>query len=155
MKGRDKNELKLISNLLSDFLRFINYRSIFFLTFNCLPKILEWHFKIWKKEYEYLTKKDKLDEWVIYSEISRTLDSLLKKIEERALKEEASFFFFKTFKEHSEKYKKQFVKNEDKSEDESKKHYYIETLFSAFYRVFFENIEASPERYDIWKHYFP
>lgn len=150
-KDRDKNELKLISNLLNDFLRFVDYRSIFFLTFNCLPKILEWHFKIWEKKYKYLTKKDKLDKQSSYSEIYGTLDSFLKKIEERAFKEGESFSFFETFKKHAEKYKWQFVESEDKS----KKYYYIESLFSIFYQVFFEVIEGSPERYDIWEHYFP
>lgn len=49
--------LKTISKLLSDFYAFLNNRSIIFLTFRCLPKILEWHFKIWEKEYKYLIKK--------------------------------------------------------------------------------------------------
>lgn len=28
-------------------------------------------------------------------------------------------------------------------------------MFSIFYRVFFDTIESSPERFDIWEHYFP
>jgi len=146
-----KNKLKLVSNLLNDFLRFIDYRSIFFLTSDCLPKVLEWYFQIWKEEYKYLTKKDKLDKWSNYSEISRTLDSLLQKIEERAFKERESYLFFEIFEKHAEKHKKQFIESEDKS----KKYYYVESLFSIFYRVFFEAIGRSPERHDVWEHYFP
>ncbi len=145
--------LKSISKLLGDFDTFINSRSIVLLTWpnGAFPKILEWHFRIWEKEHRYLTKKDKLDEWSNYSDISRTLDSFLQKIEERAFKERQSSSFFETFKKHAEKYKGKFVESEDKS----KKYYYIESLFGIFYRVFFENIESSPERYNIWEHYFP
>jgi hypothetical protein len=144
--------LKTISKLLNDFDAYINNRSIVLLILpnGALPKILEWHFKIWKQEYYYLTKRDKLDEWISYSEISRTLDSILKKVEERAFKERRSHLFFETFKNHVEKYKEQLIESEDKSKD-----YYIDSLFSVFYQVFFETIKNSPERYDIWEHYFP
>jgi len=148
-----KENLKTISKLLGDFDAFINSRSIILLMWpnEASPKILEWHFEIWKKEYKYLTKKDKLDEWSSYSEISRILDSLLQKIEERSLKEREGFSFFENFKKHAEKYKKQYIE----SEDRSKKYYYVKSLFSIFYRVFFGTIESSPERDDIWEHYFP
>jgi len=145
--------LNIISKLLDDFDAFINSRSIVLLMWpnGAFPKILEWHFEIWEKEYKYLTKKDKLDEWSSYSEISRTLDSLLQKIEKRVLQERQSFSFFEIFKKHAEKHKEKFIESEDKS----KKYYYVESLFSIFYRVFFDAIENSPERYDIWEHYFP
>jgi len=153
---QNNENLKTKSKLIGDFDAFINSRSIVLLMWpnGAFPKILEWHFKIWEKKYKYLTRKDK--KWIDYSEVSGTLDSIFQKIEERALKERQSFSFFETFKKHVEKYKRQFVESEDKSE----KYYYIDSLFSdslfsIFYRVFFENIESSPERYDIWEHYFP
>lgn len=144
---------KTISKLFGDFDTFINSRSIVLLMWpeGAFPKILEWHFRIWEKKYRYLTKKDKLEEWSNYREISRTLDSLIEKVEERAFKEGESFSFFETFKKHAEVYKGKFVESEDKS----KKYYYIESLFGIFYRVFFGTIESSPEREDIWEHYFP
>lgn len=144
--------LKTISKVLGDFDAFINNRSIVLLMWpnGAFTKILEWHFKIWEKEYKYLIKKDKLDEWSRYSEISKTLDSIFQKVEERALKERESFFL-ETLKKQSEKYKRQFIESEDKSI----KYYYIEFLFDIFYRVFFEVIENSPESYNIWKDCFP
>lgn len=149
--GKKNENLKTISKLLGDFDAFINIRSIVLLMWpnGAFPKILEWHFGIWEKGY--LAKKDRSDEWISYFEILRSLDSILKKVEERAFKEGQSFSFFENFKKHAEKYKKQFIESENKS----KKYYYIESLFSIFYQVFFEAIENSPERYDIWEHCFP
>lgn len=145
--------LKTALKLLSDFEAFINNRSIFLLVGprGAFSKILDWHFRIWKKKYKRLTEKNKLSEWSVYNEIFRTLDSILQKIEARALKEGQSSAFFRTFKEHAEKYKRQFVESEGKN----KKYYYIESLLNLFYQVFFENIENSPEKYNIWEYYFP
>jgi len=152
LRNHEQN-LNITSKLLSDFDAFINNRSIIFLVVlnEVFPKILKWHFEIWEKEYKYLTKKDKLDERSSYSEISSTLDSLLQKIEKRVLQEGQSFSFFEIFKKHVEEHKEKFIESEDKT----KKYYYIESLFSIFYRVFFNAIENSSERYDIWEHYFP
>lgn len=152
LKNNEQN-LKTISKLIGDFDLFINNRSMIFLVLQngAFPKILEWHFKIWEKEYKYIAKEDKLDEGGGYGEISLILDSILKKIEERALKERAGFLFFKTFKKHAETHKWRFVESEDKS----KKYYYCEYLFEIFYRVFFEIIANSSENYNIWNHYFP
>ena len=144
--------LSIAKEYLNNYLTFINNRSIIFLVVfkEVFPKILEWHFEIWKKEYEYLSKDDKSNERGNYSEILRVLDSIFSKIEERSLKEREGFSFFECFKKHAEKYKKEFVTGK-----ENKKYYYIESLFGIFYQVFFKNIENSPERYDIWEHYFP
>ncbi len=142
-----KENLNIALKLLSDFNNFIDARSTFFLMRpdGLFKNILAWHFEIWEKEHEYLIEKNKLDEWSIYSEISRTLDSIFDQIEERILKERASHSFFERLKKHCEKYKKESVSHHD----------YVDSLLSIFYRVFFQNIEHSPERYDIWHHYFP
>jgi len=148
----ENEQLTIAQKYLDSFSTFINNRSIVFLVVlrEIFPKILEWHFKIWKKKYEYLKKEEKLEEWSNYSKISRILGSIVERIEERSLKEREVFSFFECFKRHTEKYKKKFIKGK-----ESKKYYYIESLFSIFYLVFFKNIENSPERFDIWEHYFP
>ena len=142
-----KDNLIIASKLLGDFNNFIDKRSTVFLTWSdkTLDSVLQWHFEVWKKEHEYLIQDKKLDEWSIYSELSRTMDSIFRQIEIRALKERASFSFFNKLKKHAEKYKKESVSSR----------FYDESLFDTFYQVFFENIYDAPERFDIWDHYFP
>lgn len=138
--------LKIALKMLVDFNNFVGDRSTLFLIrpAGMLKNILGWHFNIWKKEYEYLYNKDKLDEWADYSEISRILDSIFQQIELRALQERSSSFF-KGLENHVERHKNESVKS----------HYYIDSLLNNFYRIFFENIESSPDRNSIWEHYFP
>jgi hypothetical protein len=110
-----------------------------------LDDILQWHFGVWKKEHEYLGQNNKLDEWGMYGELLRTMHSIFRQIETRALKERASYSFFKILEGHVEKYKNESVSS----------YSYVESLFHAFYQVFFENIHDAPDRLDIWDHYFP
>lgn len=151
----EKSEnLKTISKLLNDFYNSVNKRSLYSLNEDILPKILDWHFNFWRKEYELLNmklldKKGKLGKSSNYSEISRILDDIFNNIEERSLKERIVYSFFDHFKRHAEHYKKELV------ERNKIRHYYIDSLFGIFCRVFFENIKKSPKEHDIWKHYFP
>lgn len=142
----------IIKKYFNDFLTFINNRSNIFLVVSkeVFPKILEWHFEIWRKVYEYVSKEEEFNEWINYDEIYRVLDSIFQKIEERALKEREAFHFFNYFKKYEEKYKKEFVISKI-----NKNFYYRDFLFRSFYKVFFKNIEDSPERDYIWKNYFP
>ena len=149
----EKSEnLKTISKLLSDFCNFINNRSIAALNEDIFPKILDWHFNFWRKEYELLDKKSKLDKRGNRREISRILNDIFNNIEERSLKERMAYSFFEHFKKHVKDCKKVLVK------DVSKQDYYrryINSLFTTFHRVFFENIEKFPEKHDIWEFCFP
>lgn len=149
----EKSEnLKTISKLLNDFYNFINNRSTAALNEDIFPKIIDWHFNFWRKEYELLGKKSKLDKWSNYREISRILNDIFSNIEERSLKEGMAYSFFEHFKKHVKDCKKVLVK------DANKKDYYrryINSLFTTFHRVFFENIEKSPEKHDIWEFCFP
>jgi len=144
------NNTELVQKYLEDFSSFINNRSIFYLVVRneILIKILDWHFKIWETEYKYLCEENKHDEWSKYSELSRVLDSILRKIEERSLKEGQLFSFFNVFKKHAEQYKKRFVDSDDRQ------FYYYETLFEIFYQVFFQVIDSLVDKYGIWS-YFP
>lgn len=146
------DKIKAASKLLDDFNSFVDNRSTVFLVIlpEFFPKFLEWHFTIWEKEYQLLSKKDKLHEWSTYSELSRALDSVLKKIEQRTLKEGYSFSFFKSFESHVEKHKEKFVDGEG-----GKKFYYVESIIPIFFIALTENIKKSPESHDIWDHYFP
>lgn len=144
--------LKIIAKLLEDFSNFVEDRSTTFLVIfdEFFPKILEWHFAVWKKEYGLLSKDKDLKEWSNYSEISRTLDNIFKKIEERTLKDGHSYSFFRAFKKHLEKYKEEFVEGSG-----DKKFYYVESVVSIFFSTFTESIKTSPEKHDIWEDYFP
>jgi len=141
-------ELLLVKKYFANFLAGINNRSIIFLvdSMEVFPKILEWHFQTWKKGYGLINKKDELEEWSNYHEILRILDSIIKIVQERALKERGSFSFFKQVKKHINKYQK----------EAEGKHYYAKYFFmNVFCPVFFENVTDSPERHDIWERYFP
>lgn len=146
-----KEEPKIISKLLNDFNNFINNRSFFLsvLSKEFFPKILDWHFKAWEKEYKYRIKKDYGEEFISYGEIFRILDSTLRSIEEISLNKRETLIFFNYFKKHVEIYTEKVI------EYENEKYYYIEALFNTFYQILFENIGSSPERYSIWKNYFP
>lgn len=146
------DKIRAASKLLDDFNSFVDNRSTVFLVIlpEFFPKFLEWHFTIWEKEYQLLSKKDKLHEWSTYSELSRALDSILKKVEERTLKEGHSFSFFKSFESHVEKHKERFIDGEG-----GKKFYYVESIIPIFFTTLTENIKKSPESHDIWDHYFP
>ncbi|MBU4480850.1 hypothetical protein KKH59_00875, partial [Patescibacteria group bacterium] len=141
-------QLSIAKEYLNNYLTYLDNRSIIFLVVfeEIFPKILEWHFEIWKKKYEYLNKKEKLDECGSYSKLSRILDSIVEKIEERSLKEREGFSFFEQLKKHIDKYQKEIIGE----------HYYAEYFFmNISCPVFFENVTVSPEEYDIWEDYFP
>jgi len=141
------DELSIPSRLLSNFDTCIENRSTFFLTRpkGILSIILEWHFVLWKKEHEYLHQDDKLDIWSSYRFLSQTMDSTIRKIEARAFNMSAAYPFIKIFEKHAHKYENETVSN----------HMYTEHLLNTFYHNFFINIQNSPERHDIWEHYFP
>jgi hypothetical protein len=110
-----------------------------------LDNILQWHFEMWKKEHEYLGKIDKRDEWRIYSDLSRTIDSIFRHIEMRSLKDRASYSFFSKLERHADKYETESVSSR----------YYNEYLFGTFYQVYFQNIYDASDRYNIWNRNFP
>ena len=146
-----ENNVKAIAKLLGDYDSFVSKRSIVLLVIfdEVFPKILEWHFSMWKKEYELLNDKDKLTEWSNYSEISRSLDSIFKKTEERSLKEGQSFSFFDEFKKHLDKYQNEYVGTD------SKKFYYVKSIVPIFFQCLIDSVEEVSDKYDMWEHYFP
>ncbi len=143
----EKVDLITAGKLLGDFNIFLRNRSDSFLVQRneVLNHALVWHFNTWSKEHNYLGKDDKLEEWATYSELFRITDSIIGNIEARVLSGRSSYSFFKALQSHADKYK---------SSVESS-HYYAEALLSSFYLIFFNQIYSSPDRYDIWNHYFP
>lgn len=142
-----KDDLKVASKLINDFNSFIDKRSGIFMTlsYEMLDSILQWHFEMWEKRYGYLESNDKLDEWVMYDNLSRSMDSIFEKIEMHALKENNSFTFFKKLEKHAEIHKKVDISS----------HSYNTALFQTFYQIFFQHIYEARDRFSIWNHYFP
>ena len=52
-------DIKITSKLLNDFRNYESKRSSFFMSYNVLPKILEWHIEMWRKEVNLLGKEMK------------------------------------------------------------------------------------------------
>ncbi len=144
--------LNLFAKLLNDFQIFVKKRSFIFLTAkdDVFEKILEWHFMIWQREFKYMIRKDKLDQFSGYINISSILDATIKSVTERALQNEMAHGFFKLIDTHVEKNKNESVINAPKQV-----YYYLDSILGVFYKSFFENIEKARDRYDIWHHYFP
>jgi hypothetical protein len=147
----NEENLETIWILLNDFFTFIENRSTGFLLYvpEVFPKILNWHFLIKQGEIEYFTKEGKSSIVLWYYSASTILDNMVKTIERRALNEKVAFPFFKYLKTHLEN-----CKNSNVAVNRDIK-YYREQLLGTFYTVFFENINESPERYEIWQDYFP
>jgi len=132
---------EFVPDLLNNFLYFIENRSIKLLVSNCLPKILDWHFKVFEaeKEIKLLSEKDKSVKELILIDVSQALDSIFLKIQERSFKESEYNLFFAIFKQHIEKHKQRE---------------YLKTLLATFYEHFFNFIETHHENLKIWR-YFP
>ncbi|MFA5792172.1 MAG: hypothetical protein WC884_04030 [Candidatus Paceibacterota bacterium] len=142
-------DLKISLKIIGDFKKNINIRSTFFLSYNALPKILEWHVQIWKKDL--LLLKDgakKLDKWSYYYQILNQLDGIIVDIEKRLLTENTMGIFnlFDSLNKHTKKYTetKVIIKIDDER-------YYIEHLMNIFYKDFFDLFDGSPSRYQIWE----
>ena len=148
--------LKTLSKLLGDFSGLIDNRSPAFLFIFEEPfsKILNWHFRIWKREYLYLGKQNEPERWSAYDDILRKLDAVFQKIGQHALKDMSSFSFFKKFKKHVEEHKKEVV--EIMTDGEKRSFSYADYIIGEFYRMLFENAPYSRLEDDIWgEPYFP
>jgi len=142
-----KDNLIIASKLLSDFNNFLEKRSALFVTHleEFLNSALQWHFQMWEKEQELLGQDKKLDEWSMYSDLSRTINSIVQKIELLGLKNKASSLLLKKLDQQTDRYKKTSISSR----------YYVEYLLDTFYQVFFQEIYGSSDRYNIWNSYFP
>jgi hypothetical protein len=146
LKNQNINN-KIYLKILSDFDIFFKLRSSEFLNFanKTISFFLMWNFEFWKKENIYLYEDNKIDLYSMYNQVSLAVDSIVRQSFSIALKSRHSYSFFKALKEHVEKNKNTVVSNK----------LYIEFLFDQFFEVFFENIHNSPEKFNIWNHYYP
>jgi hypothetical protein len=156
LKTNDEKHLKTTLKLLNDFDIFMNNRSVNFLIFldrHIFLKILELHFKIWERSPVFSQKNESHNDDIYYFQILQNIESILKKFEKTGLTKENSYLlfmkFFSSFKKHLKKYEEKI------SEDKDKYFKYIESLLSLFYQVFFENIEKSKYKDNIWDELFP
>jgi hypothetical protein len=162
----------------------LDKREVFSMGYEILPKLFEWHEKLWEAQKEWLKK---LSEGRKYEEkIQRVFSSkyfptfkkwafyLLKKVYERDdLFWNWHYFqqkFFPTIEKilllHDEyqlfscfkRYIDDIEAKLEKVEGEDKKQSwwkYITGLFGSFCPLLFEKIGSAPNKFDIWEHSFP
>jgi hypothetical protein len=101
---------------------------------------------------ELLGQEDKTEVWSEYSQVYFSLNSMFSSIQEKVLTANTmdAYYFYQEFGKHIEKYQSKMV--------EVKKggtRYYIDEILREFYRIFFDKIGNSPNRYNVWEMYFP
>ena len=148
------NEWKQLPRLLDDFLTNIEKRNkIFILVFpEFFPKILQWNFILWNKQYSQFAKGVSKTDTVIdvqVFEAERIVSGIIKYVTKEALTGHTgnSFSYFKYLHEHVAKHESvQIVGNEHT-------YTYIEQI--SIYSDCLDLIPKSAEAYNIWSHYFP
>jgi hypothetical protein len=146
-----KTNSQLSLKLLNDFTQSSKNRSTFFLIYNVLPKILEWHIHTWRNEIKLLDNPSKLNTWADYFQMGNLLDSVFSLTEERMLTDNApvDYGFFKCLEGHLNKYRDEVIRVKEVD------HHYVQDILSTFYRTFLNKISQSPKGRDVWDHYFP
>lgn len=149
-----EKEWKILPQLLEDFFSYIDNRNkIFLLVFpDFFPKILEWHFILWHKQYLKFSSSPQAIETnidIAVFEAERIIYNIVSYVTREALSGNTgnASSYFKYIEEH-------VVRHEmDKIEGEKAVHFYIEYLH--IYNDCFDLIPKSRQSYDIWKSYFP
>lgn len=131
--------VKVASELIKDFNALINKRPMIFLVVldEVFPKILEWHFLVWKKTQEGSYSDDIS---VFYEGIEQRLSYILEQVQKRTLKKAENFSLFNKLKLHVEKHAED---SSEKEHDET----YIESVMSGFFDRFLENAK---ENRNVW-----
>lgn len=152
----DRNDdWKTLQKLLDGFVSKIQNRNkTFLLVFpEFFPKILEWHFILWKKQYSEFAKDEaqvsprKTDHHIF--EVDQLVDSIINYVTKEALIGTSgnAFSYFKTLEDHVEKYQEELIVGE--------KHTYLYIEQIPIYEDCFNIIPQSQESYNVWGHYFP
>jgi hypothetical protein len=149
-----EKKLNTANVLLGDFGSLIENRPLLLLVSKeVLPKFLEWHFKLWKNKTtieEEIVKKRKEEKLNTYQNLDNVLLQLnfvLQGIIKRSIKESmvASASLFPYLESHTDKYQKEKVGENN----------YLNYFFNIFCIPFFEQIAASPAKFEIQAYYFP
>jgi hypothetical protein len=152
LKIESSEDSKLIFKMVNDFKNYLSKRSDTFLFYSVLPNLLNWHVKIWREEHKLLTRESKDSTlWHQYYQLLLQFDSIFIEIETKVLNDETFdvYGFFDCLEKHAEKYKEESIVIK------GNKQYYMEHLMNVFYRIFFDKVDDSPNKYHIWKSSFP
>ncbi len=152
LNSDNKEDWETLSKLLDDFVEKIELRNKTFLVVfdEFFPKILEWHYIIWEKQFtqysvELGKANPKIDTYLF--QIDQLIDKTIKFVTSIALTTGNAFSYFDRLKNHIKKY-------EDRTIIGTKLTYqYIQQI--PIYEDCLNLISKSPEAYNIWNDYFP
>lgn len=175
-------ELELAIQLSQTYVNNIDKRDRFSIGYEILPKIFEWHEKLWNGEKLWLKSYDTekriqdffsqkylptFRSWAlkIYKKTNSKRDrfwnwhyfggEFFQAVIKSLLKDgHGPYQLFSLFKKHTEESLEKL--NKIKDEEEKKKYdHYITGLFASFCPTFFNEIDSAPSNYSIWEHDFP
>jgi len=175
-------ELELAIQLSQTYVNNIEKRDRFSIGYEILPKVLEWHEKLWAGEKLWLKSYDTekriqnffsqkhfptFRAWAlkIYKKTNSKRDrfwnwhyfggEFFKAIITVLLKDgHGPYQLFSAFKKHVDESMEKLNKIEDEKEKQKYDHY-ITGLFASFCPTFFSEIDSAPSNYEIWEHNFP
>src|SRR3989344_5934461 len=172
----------LVPLLAETYQKNLDKRDRFSIGYEILPKLFEWHEKLWEVEQRCLRReiiKEKIQnsfsqkhfptfrKWA-HQFLSRSYSKpqyfwnwhyfqqqFFPSVVKALLKSgHEPFQLFTCFKKYIEDSEAKLEKIEDRDR-EQRWWNYIMALFGSFCPVFFNTIESVPNNYDIWHHYFP
>lgn len=153
-RSEKKEDWQTLQKLLDGFVSKIENRNkVFLLVFpEFFPKVLEWHYLLWKKQYSEFAKDRQQTNVRIEShvfEVDQLVDSVIKFVTKEALvgKSGNAFSYFKTLETHVDKYQSELIVGD--------KHTYLYVEQLPIYEDCFSLVPKSQESYNIWEHYFP
>lgn len=153
--AKGKEDWETLSKLIKGYVDNLDKRDRTFLVVfpEFFPKVLEWHFKLWKIQYSQYAK-DKVDGVinppdVEVFEIDHMVDSIVRSVTKIALEGHSTYAFsyFKALEIHTDKYGNEFITG--------KEHIYKYPNKLPIYADCLNLIPASSNSYEIWGHFFP
>lgn len=178
----ESEQYYLVPLLAQTYQKNLNKRDQFSIGYEILPKMFEWHERLWEIEQKWLHReniKEKIQnsfsqkhlptfrKWV-HQFLSRGYSKpdyfwnwhyfqqqFFPEISKTLLKGgHEPYQFFSAFKKYVDEAQTKLEKIEDKDR-KSRWEGYIMGLFGSFCPVFFDTIDNVPHSFDIWHHYFP
>lgn len=155
LRSEDENDWRTMQKMLDGFSSNMGKRNrVFLVVFpEFFPKVLEWHFVIWKKQYSDFAKDKVTKEDVTWQqhlfEVDQVIDQIIRYVTREALAVGSgnAFSYFKSLEVHMAKYQSETI--------EGQKHSYVYIEQIPIYEDCMNLIPKSKESHDIWGHYFP
>jgi hypothetical protein len=178
----EQEQYYLVPLLAKAYQKNLDKRDQFSIGYEILPKMFEWHEKLWEMQQKWLRREDIKEK--IQNSFSQKHFPTFKKWVHKLLSRSYSkpdyfwnwhyfqqeFFpaiskillqggiepyqFFTSFKKYIDEAEARLEKIEDKDK-KARWEGYILGLFGSFCPVFFDTIDNVPNNFDIWHHYFP